>query len=125
MVSGDDQHLPRVTELRARGTQRVAGAERLLLDGDVLSGELVDGVRSDHDDERIGAERPDGFDHPVDEPSAEQRMEVLRRRRLHPRAEARGHHDGGEVSHGNWGARIRTWDRGTKTRCLTSWLRPT
>src|SRR5205085_2011562 len=24
-----------------------------------------------------------------------------------------------------WGARIRTWDRGTKTRCLTTWLRPT
>ena len=24
-----------------------------------------------------------------------------------------------------WGARIRTWDRGTKTRCLTAWLRPT
>src|SRR5205823_4559471 len=23
-----------------------------------------------------------------------------------------------------WGARIRTWDRGTKTRCLTAWLRP-
>jgi hypothetical protein len=25
----------------------------------------------------------------------------------------------------HWGARIRTWDRGTKTRCLTTWLRPT
>ena len=24
-----------------------------------------------------------------------------------------------------WGARIRTWDRGTKTRCLTAWPRPT
>src|SRR5579864_7881933 len=23
-----------------------------------------------------------------------------------------------------WGARIRTWDHGTKTRCLTTWLRP-
>src|SRR3954451_14447546 len=23
-----------------------------------------------------------------------------------------------------WGARIRTWDGGTKTRCLTAWLRP-
>ena len=23
-----------------------------------------------------------------------------------------------------WGARIRTWGRGTKTRCLTTWLRP-
>ena len=25
----------------------------------------------------------------------------------------------------SWGARIRTWDRGTKTRCLTAWLHPT
>src|SRR5438067_58478 len=24
-----------------------------------------------------------------------------------------------------WGARIRTWDHGTKTRCLTTWPRPT
>ena len=30
------------------------------------------------------------------------------------------------ISNGDyWGARIRTWDRGTKTRCLTAWLRPT
>ena len=27
--------------------------------------------------------------------------------------------------HGGWGARIRTWDHGTKTRCLTTWPRPT
>ena len=25
---------------------------------------------------------------------------------------------------GDWGARIRTWDHGTKTRCLTAWPRP-
>src|SRR5581483_7376546 len=25
---------------------------------------------------------------------------------------------------GDWGARIRTWDHGTKTRCLTTWPRP-
>ena len=25
---------------------------------------------------------------------------------------------------GGWGARIRTWDHGTKARCLTAWLRP-
>src|SRR5579884_3708080 len=25
---------------------------------------------------------------------------------------------------GSWGARIRTWDHGTKTRCLTTWPRP-
>ncbi len=23
-----------------------------------------------------------------------------------------------------WGARIRTWDGGTKNHCLTAWLRP-
>ncbi len=31
---------------------------------------------------------------------------------------------GGLSSEKNWGARIRTWDHGTKTRCLTTWLRP-
>src|SRR4026208_1648082 len=56
-------------------------------------------------------------------------MQVLRRLGPHPRPEAGGHHHSCELSigHGiesNWGARIRTWDRGTKTRCLTTWLRP-
>ena len=31
----------------------------------------------------------------------------------------------GVVHREGWGARIRTWGRGTKTRCLTTWLRPT
>src|SRR6266540_738969 len=31
--------------------------------------------------------------------------------------------EGHWVGH-SWGARIRTWDRGTKTRCLATWLRP-
>jgi hypothetical protein len=52
-------------------------------------------------------------------------VQVLRRRGLHPRAEAGRHDDGCKIAnHQNWGARIRTWDRGTKTRCLTTWLRP-
>ena len=58
-------------------------------------------------------------------------MEVLRQRGLHPGAKASGHHDGCNGGVGQWwsrvdgwGARIRTWDRGTKTRCLTAWLRP-
>ncbi len=52
-------------------------------------------------------------------------------RPTHARAEAGGHDDGCDrgVAHvsgiDGWGARIRTWDRGTKTRCLTAWLRPT
>ena len=74
-------------------------------------------------------ERPRGGEHPVDHAPAEQRVQVLRRRRAHAGAEAGGHDDGCEVrrrsrSDGCWGARIRTWDRGTKTRCLTTWLRP-
>ncbi len=40
-----------------------------------------------------------------------------KRRPMPTRAIARRFYD--------WGARIRTWDRGTKTRCLTAWLRPT
>ena len=81
------------------------------------------------DDERIGAERLRRCEHPVDHPPSEQRVQVLRHGRAHAGAEARGHDDGGERvgCHGRdgWGARIRTWDRGTKTRCLTTWLRPT
>ena len=30
----------------------------------------------------------------------------------------------GITVNGGWGARIRTWDHGTKTRCLTTWPRP-
>ena len=49
----------------------------------------------------------------------------------HAGAQPCGHHGGCDrrLGHGGvddgWGARIRTWDRGTKTRCLTAWLRPT
>jgi hypothetical protein len=28
------------------------------------------------------------------------------------------------TTYGGWGARIRTWDHGTKARCLTAWPRP-
>ena len=38
---------------------------------------------------------------------------------------------GGYFKHGlfkykkfGWGGRIRTYDHGTRTRCLTAWLRP-
>src|SRR5436305_3708488 len=51
---------------------------------------------------------------------------MLRERGLHPRTKSGRHDDGCKVAWGQgWGARIRTWDRGTKTRCLTTWLRPT
>ena len=55
-------------------------------------------------------------------------MEVLRDGRAHARAEPAGHHHCCQIAAhecDGWGARIRTWDRGTKTRCLTTWLRPT
>src|SRR6187549_1061346 len=57
-------------------------------------------------------------------------MEVLRKRGPHPGPEASGHHDCSESRrhqrlNDGWGARIRTWDHGTKTRCLTTWPRPT
>ena len=52
-------------------------------------------------------------------------------RRAHARPPASGHDDGCELGagfghgrHVGWGARIRTWDHGTKTRCLTTWPRP-
>ena len=61
----------------------------------------------------------------------EDRVQVLRRRRAHARPAASGHDDGcergsgfGHGRHVGWGARIRTWDHGTKTRCLTAWPRP-
>src|SRR5207244_1539511 len=75
----------------------------------------------------ICTERANRLDGPVDKAPAEQRVQVLRGCGLHSRAEAGRHDDCCEVvsGHQSWGARIRTWDRGTKTRCLTTWLRPT
>src|SRR5919204_6117427 len=124
MVAGHDHELARVAELRARDANGVPRAQWTLLHRDGEICEVARGIRPDDDDERFRRERPHRGNHPVDEPSAEQRMQVLGRGGLHPRAEPCGHHDGCEVAHQNWGARIRTWDRGTKTRCLTTWLRP-
>ena len=85
----------------------------------------------DDDDERLRLERPGSLDDPVDHPPAEDRVQVLGRRRAHARPTASGHDDGCELGagfghgrHVGWGARIRTWDHGTKTRCLTTWPRP-
>src|SRR5689334_4389261 len=50
-------------------------------------------------------------------------MQVLGRLGPHARSEAGCEDDCRQAQ--SWGARIRTWDRGTKTRCLTTWLRPT
>ena len=58
-------------------------------------------------------------------------MQVLGRGRAHACPPASGHDDGCELGagfghgrHVGWGARIRTWDHGTKARCLTTWPRP-
>ena len=95
---------------------------------DVIEG-IVD-VRRGDDDELARLEGTGCLQHPVDHAPAEDQMEVLGRVRTHPGSEATGKNDGCEVAFGHcvqgtcWGARIRTWDRGTKTRCLTTWLRP-
>ena len=56
---------------------------------------------------------------------------MLGRGRAHACPPASGHDDGCELGagfghgrHVGWGARIRTWDHGTKARCLTTWPRP-
>src|SRR5580765_6875105 len=126
MITGDDEQRPRLADALACAPERVAGSERTFLHCDLDSFERARRLGRENDDERIRTERPHRRHDPVDEPPPEQRMEVLWRRGLHPRAEAGRHHDGCEVGcHQNWGARLRTWDRGTKTRCLTTWLRPT
>ncbi len=129
-IAVQDEHVAvEAVERGARGTNGVTGAERLFLHRNLEPVESVARVRRGDDDDPVGSACLRGEDHPVDEPAPEQRVQVLRQRGAHPRPESRGHDDGCKrlVGHGlnGWGARIRTWDRGTKTRCLTAWLRPT
>jgi hypothetical protein len=129
-VPVQDEHVAvEAVEGSVRGAHRVARAERPFLHCDLDTGKAVARVGRRDDDERVDAGAVRGGDHPVDEPPSEQRMQVLGNGRVHPRSEAGGHHDccwlRGRQGMNGWGARIRTWDRGTKTRCLTTWLRPT
>ena len=81
-----------VQRIAGRG-ERVTGPQRFRLDGDVDPVELArTGGRGD-DDHRICGDRACCFDHPVDHPPAEERMEVLRGLRPHALAEASGEHD--------------------------------
>ena len=90
--------------------------------------------RHDHDGAG-GLELGDRSQHPFEHRPAARRVQQLRRVRLHPGAPAGGQDDacerrGGHVGAGggrcwSWGAWIRTRDHGTKTRCLTTWPRPT
>ena len=75
----------------------VARPERLLLDDDLDTFELVARLRRGHHDDPLDAGTAGRLDHPVDHPPAEQRVQVLGRRALHARAEATGHHDCCEV----------------------------
>ena len=107
----------------------VSGTEWRFLHGDRDPVERIGGRRRGDDDDRLRTELSSGLEHPVDHPPPEQRVEMLRDRRLHTRPETGRHDDGAEAlrlrsGHRGWGARIRTWDHGTKTRCLTTWPRP-
>ncbi len=129
-VAGEDEHVVRgAVECRARAAHRVSGAERLLLDREREAVEGRGRGGSGNHDERVDTDRARRADDPVHHPAAEDRVQVLRHVRAHAGAEAGRHDDGAECPltirrHGSWGARIRTWDHGTKTRCLTTWPRP-
>ena len=95
---------------------------------------LVGAVPDDHD--RVGGvDVREGAEDPPDQRSTRDFMKDLRPCRPHPGAESGGEHDHTEIHRGSlrgggehdtgWGGRIRTSDHGTKTRCLTAWLRPT
>ena len=91
-VAGEDEHVARgACERDLRGADRVAGAERLLLDGDLEALEGVGAIGRDDDDQAGELERARRLEHPVHHPPAEDRMEVLRHRGTHPGAEAAGH----------------------------------
>ncbi len=148
-VAAEDEQVPGdAVECFARRRERVAGSARLVLHRGLDPVELTDALRRGDDDERIRVDGTRRLEHPVDHSPAQDPVEVLRRVGLHPRAETAGEHDSCCVLvHGVgrirgvvfaalraarhfrlrrkcWGARIRTWDHGTKTRCLTTWLRP-
>jgi hypothetical protein len=81
-VSAEHEHVAlEPNEGRARGGDSVAAAARLLLDRDLGPFDLADrlaDVRGQNHDEPSGLERPHCIDRPVHEPSAEQRVKLLR-----------------------------------------------
>ena len=89
----DEDVAVEVAERLARAADGVAGAARLLLHGDVDAVVELARRRRGDDDDPLHARPARGLDDPVDHPPAEQRMEVLRRRALHARADPSGHHD--------------------------------
>ena len=129
-VAREDEHVVGSTVEQGPGASHgVSRTERLLLNRSRRPIESVSVRRGGDDDERIDSRAPGCTDHPVHHTAPEQRVEMLRHARAHTRAEACGHDDCCDLGFvhravGGWGARIRTWDHGTKTRCLTTWPRP-
>ncbi len=120
---------------------RVPGAELLLLHRDLDPGgqgvaDDLGAVADDH--HRVRDSAPvEGVEDPADHRATGERVHHLRQCRPHPGSLAGGEDDGADAhavlvsvpgknveSLPGWGGRIRTPDRGTKTRCLTPWLRP-
>src|SRR4029453_13977388 len=98
----EDEDVPVETGERGGGrSYGVAGALRLLLNG--KGGpcgqgpvELVLRPRRADDDERVGAERQDRCDRPIEQPPPEERVQMLGAVGAHARSESCSHHDRGE-----------------------------
>ena len=115
-----------------RGAHRVAGAERLLLhrDGDLARRRTRRGPTGEATTTSGSAPlaRPaSSTQSTMRRPSSSWKCFGTAERMRVPRPPAMTTAASGVsvIGRDGWGARIRTWDRGTKTRCLTAWLRPT
>ena len=120
-----------------RHTDRVAGPPHPLLHGHRGVGRqdrpgLVEDVRR-QDDDRPGARAERRVDRPADEGLPGAGVQDLGDPGAHALALSRGEHEcelrrahlaGATDQRSGWGARIRTWDRGSKVLCLTTWPRP-
>ena len=132
-VAGEDEHLVRAGRALSRGApDRVARAERLLLHGDGRCPSNASAVSGETT--TTSGSAPSGR-------AASTTQSTIRRPRIgcrcfgvaermrvpRPPAMTTAASLGRDLGHGRhvgWGARIRTWDHGTKTRCLTAWPRP-
>ena len=141
VAARDDHRVARRVEGREADLGRVPGAELLLLHRHLhAGGQRVAhhlGAVTDHH-HRVGHPAPvEGVEHPADHRAPGDRVHHLRQRRSHPGSLAGGEDDSADAhtvlvsvpgknveSVPGWGGRNRTPDRGTKTRCLTPWLRP-
>ena len=135
---GQQRHVARAARARrrstpssavARGANGVARAERLVLHRDLDAVEAVARVAATR--RRRPARRRRRAPRAITQstmrrPSSGCRcFGVAERIRVpSPAAMTTAARSFGHERQDGWGARIRTWDRGTKTRCLTTWLRP-